>query len=170
VRADKCRRRAARTRRHFLPQADGGIGVVSGARGEFQSNQIGFIFILAAVWQGHQQPDPDIGKLYRAAVTQHRADLARHIDRIGFGNRLAAVLTQRMGDFMADDGGKFIIGELKLLNQAAVDNDFAARSAVGIDGFSAICQSHCAASARNTGACLISRSLMRSTRCALLLS
>ncbi|MNY00999.1 hypothetical protein D3C86_1335110 [compost metagenome] len=43
------------------------------------------------------------------------------------------MLTQGVGDFMAHDRGDFIVGQLQAVDQPSVENDLAARAAVGVE-------------------------------------
>ncbi|MNP30340.1 hypothetical protein D3C76_1234070 [compost metagenome] len=43
------------------------------------------------------------------------------------------MLAQGVGDFVAEDGGDFVVGQLQAVHQAGVENDLAARPAVGVE-------------------------------------
>ncbi|MNP55487.1 hypothetical protein D3C76_1501410 [compost metagenome] len=43
------------------------------------------------------------------------------------------MFAQGVGNFMAHDRGDFVVGQLELVDQPAVENDLAARAAVGIE-------------------------------------
>ncbi len=131
---EEFRWRAFRGLAHFVPQGDGRVRVVAGAGRQFQADQVGFVFIAAAVGQSHQQVDPVVAHgdcFLRCAGDQ--GDLLQRADTVGLGHRFTAMLAQGVGDFMTHDRGDFVIGQLQLLDQAAVENDLAARTAVGVE-------------------------------------
>jgi hypothetical protein len=135
VGAHELRRGTFRSLAHLVPQGDRGIRVVTGARGQFEANQVRLVFIGAAVGQGHAVVGHGVGQ--RQAVLaqseQGTGALLGHFDAIGLGHRLATVLAQGVGDFMAQDGGDFVVGQFQAVDQARVENDLAARPAVGVE-------------------------------------
>jgi hypothetical protein len=135
VSAHELRRRAFRSLAHLVPQGDRGIRVVTGAGGQFEADQVGLVFIGAAVGQGHAVVGHGVGQRQAvlAQTEQGTGALLGHFDAIGLGHRFATVLAQGVGDFMAHDRGDFVVGQLQAVDQARVENDLAARAAVGVE-------------------------------------
>jgi hypothetical protein len=46
---------------------------------------------------------------------------------------ITTVLAQGVGDLMAHDRGNFVVGEFQAVDQPGVENDLAARTAVGVE-------------------------------------
>ena len=134
MRAHEFRRCAFRSLGHLVPQRDGRVRVVTGAGRQLQADQVGFVFIAAAVGQGHAVVGHGIGQCQAVlAETEYcPGALLGHLDTVGLGHGFAAVFTQGVGDFMAHYGSQFVIGELEVVDQAAVHQDLAARPAVGV--------------------------------------
>jgi hypothetical protein len=122
---------------HLLPQADRRVRVVAGARRQLQADDVRLVLVGTAVGQSHQVFHSGIGHLLAglAQPQQGRAHLGRQLRAIGLGHGLAAVLAKGVGDFVAHYRRQLGIGQLQLLDQATVDDDLAARAAVGVELF-----------------------------------
>ena len=127
---------AARFPRHLFPQADRGVGIVTGARRQLDADDVRFRLRGTAAGQLDCQRGGQrgAGQCYPGLILGNRVSRYREIggqrDRHFFGG----VRGQRVRDFMAHDLRDFVIGGFELYNQSRVDGHLAAGHAKGIHG------------------------------------
>ena len=119
---------------HFLPQADRSLRVVAGTGCQFQTDQVGFAFVGAAVGQRQAVLHGHLSCLV-AGITQSEqgaCQLGAHLCDVGSRDGFAAMLAQGVGNFVPHDLGDLVIAELQLVDDAGVEQNFAAGRAAGV--------------------------------------
>jgi len=135
VRAHELGWRTTAGSRHLLPQADSGIRVIARTRSQLQPDQVGLVLVAPTVGQGEAVLHHRIG--HRQATfpqpQQSAGALLGQFDTVGLGHGFAAVFAQRVRHLVTHDRGDLVVAQLELLDDAAVEDDLAARPAVGVD-------------------------------------
>ena len=134
MRGEKAYAAFARGLAHLAPQTHGGLRVVAGACGQFQSDQVGIAFVVAAELEAEQLPAQACSGIADIAQTQQlRAQRYAYAGGLVLGQLLARMLAQGMGHLVAHDHGDLVVRELELVDDACVEGDLAAGHAERVD-------------------------------------